>query len=160
MFFVNNPPRWLARALAIVNGQTQTEIEDRLYPVVDAVQGGWGLASIISAQINGSLGSVVTHSVTADQTQSKLVAVEHNNPDTATSLFTIALRVRQSVSVRYYRGITAINNVQSMNELSSGQRWFAVPPECALEITQQPYATNAGFIRVIEVTLPGGVNLS
>jgi len=161
-FFLNNPPRWLARALAIVNGNTQTEIEDTLYPVVEVVQGGWGVTPTIrSFQVDGALGSLTLTTIACSEFETKLVQVEQNNPDTAANSCLVRLRVGTGVSVTQVNHGAPAGTSHTWQQIGgAGRRWFFVPPGCSLEVTQQSYTTTAGYFRFIEVTLPAGSNLS
>jgi len=161
-FFLNNPPRWLARALAIVNGNTQTEIEDTLYPVVEVAQGGWGLTPVIrSFQVDGTLGSITLTTIACSDFETKLVQIEQNNPDTAANSCLVRLRVGTGVSVTQVNHGAVAGSSQSWAQIGGpARKWFVVPPGCSLEVTQASYTTTAGFFRFIEVTLPAGSNLS
>lgn len=160
-FFLNNPPRWLARALAVVNGKTQTEIENTLYPVVEVAQAGWGLdAKVESFQTDGSLVGPVIETITASDFEAKRVLFQCNNPGTAAIVVFAALRRGTGVSVQLTAFSIAAGTNGTWGLLGGGRDWFVVPPGCSLEINQAQYTTTAGFIRVMEVTHPAGVNLS
>lgn len=161
MFRLNNPPRWLARALAVINGQTQLEIEDRLYPVVEVAQDGFGLlASIRSEQVDGSLATGITTTITCTEYESKRVRFHHFNPGSTGVGLSCRLRVGAGVSVDSYNSTTPAGSLIPWEAIGGGKNWYVVPPGCSLEIVQAIYVTTAGYIRLIEVAHPGGVNLS
>lgn len=161
MYRLNNPPRWLARALAVINGQTQLEIEDRLYPVVEVVQDGWGLQpTITSVQVDGSLAGPTTTIFAANENESLRLKLSANNPGTAAATIQALLRVGAGGSVQEFANSLAAGTTADWRAFAGGRQWIVVPPGCALEVLQAQYTITAGFIRAIEVRCPGGCNLS
>jgi len=159
MFQLNNPPRWIARALQIVNGRLPDGISDTIFPVTDVTQSGFGDATYAQNQFDGSLGSFTTNIISCSEFESKRVKVACFNPDVGAREYVVTLRApsgsgcnESTLSVG--AGLTAGHGL-----FGSGRQWFIVPPACSLSLLQGIYTTTAGFYRVIVCTHAAGVAL-
>lgn len=168
--FLNNPPRWIARALQIVSGGTPPAITPELYQTAETIQGGWGLAQWNTVTIPGQVGATTTFGLNSDPTTfgtlredvTLLVQAAITNPGTATVTTTFGLYrgiPGLTPEVRIWNTGVPAGTLYSWNgQIAAGLQYWVIPPGFSLLIVQNAYTTSAGRVDLLVGTLPAGVN--
>ena len=145
-WFVNDPPRWLARALAIVNGNAPTQISNEIVPVADVMQGGWGDITWSFQFMAGAIGSVTQAAiVSADVNNNHIVSCSFDNGDTAASLITLDLTYPNFAQpvVMHKGSVAAGGFADNKTILGGGSQFLLVPAGYVLRATIPPATTTA-----------------
>lgn len=165
---INNPPRWLAKALGIVEGVAAPAITTELHQVVDAVQGGHALATHTIGAQTGAVGSVTSiepiSSTDPDVIEGKyayLFRMSVDNAGTAPSQVELLIgRPGAGTLLRLViaRAVPATTN-HYWNEIGAGLGQYAyIPPGFYLSMAIGSGTTLALTARWELVRLPAGVH--
>lgn len=158
MFFVNNPPRWLVKALAIVNGDTQLQVDEVLFPVIDAMQGGWGQATYESRVQFIAVG--VADSLQLDAPEGKILAVRLSVTNNGAANILITVRsaiVGGQGSVIEHIGNVPPGTTHAWYVIRPDSSWLKCVPGGRIIIDWSAGATVISSIGLIVATLPAGV---
>jgi len=157
---MQRPPEWLWRALGIVRGLNPSALELDMVPVVETIQGGWGLATYEQIIRNVAVG--VPEVVTLDSAVDEVTAVRVSatNAGTANMLLSIRHGIESLVPLTEYIGNVAPGTSQSWMSLNPHQPWLKGLPGGRMEITIGGATTNPGVLTVLVARLPAGTNLS
>lgn len=160
-WFVNDPPRWLAKALAIVNGNAPVNIGSEIVPVVDSLQKGWGDITWDYFTHTGAVGSVSQTAPAGfvNLNVNRIFTCSFDNPDTAASTFTLDL-VTQNVytPIVLHRASVPASSVQDAKTILQGQ-YMLIPAGFYLRCTTGPATTTAPTANFHIGTAPFGLPL-
>lgn len=155
MWTVNNPPRWLAIALSIINGGASPVIGRELFQVVDSYQSGFGMATFSSVQVDGSLGGPITTLLTPPDGFAARVKVQHFNAGTVSNNVQVGLRCGTGALFVELLRTTGAGLLSDWLTLGGGKQWLVIPPGCSMEIVQNAYTTTAGHLKYVYCLHPG-----
>jgi len=155
---INNPPRWLARALQIVEGVAAPAITTEIHQVVDAMQNGHGAAVHSLGVLAGSLAGGV-NVIIGDATREDfayLVRFSMNNPGTTTINVGADLAIQGQGNVRLTLRSVIAGSTQDWASFTSGQQYWYVPPKSTLTLSLAQFTTTAGNLVYEVVRVPAG----
>ena len=163
---MNNAPRWLARAAAVVNGTVQTEISPVVVPTIDVMQDGWGLAKFTNViMLNNGLAQTLrvcgdSANLELGLTQHHLVRFSVQNNDAIGVVCEAYQLSRLGAWLLYEFGETVpAGTTRSTSYCMGGRDWIYIAPGNELWFAQSAGALNAGRMSALVVSAPAGTKL-
>lgn len=156
--FLNNPPRWLAKALGIVSGGAAPAITHELYQTADALQSGLGAVKSWTLQNStGAVAAAVTVDITADEDSTRLVRCGLQQSANVASQFQARLFGPGSIAALYIASLnTAAANPIPWQSLEPNAPYWILPPNFRMTLTIFGQPGQIAAIDYEILTVPAG----
>ena len=159
---MNNPPRWLAKVLAIVEGIAAPAITTEVHQTVDVMQNGHGFAVRKYGRLAGAVGSITSMNLPETEAEVSdefafLVRISLRNPGSGGVTLDGSLSQVPSAGtfpVVAFSATAAAGDTLAWQEFSGGQQYLYIPPNCQLALALGSFAAVAGDARWELVRVP------